>query len=389
MADEHPKCALCSVSLTPENDLYEHLILNALGGRRAVKGFICDPCNNTTGHCWDAVLAKQLNAFSLLFHITRQDGEPPAEVLPTLSGGSIRVTYDGLEMPKPTVKETPNGAGASIQVIARTMIEAQKIVAGLKRKYPSIDIEETLASATSAYSYVDEPVRMDVVMGGPEAGRSIVKSALALAVASGVVASDCDEAQRYLASGEDACFGYINDVDLLEGRPKNTVVHCVAVDTTDDGLLLGYVELFSVFRMVVCLGSNYRGKPVRAAYAIDPVRGTELDVSVRLPFTREDLIDIYEYRRIPHGAMVQALDEIIPDAMRREFEREKQAVIERAVTDVWRKLDLVPGTMLTPEHIARLSNLIVHEMQPFLVRHIRQRRIALRHGKLGAPPQLP
>jgi HNH endonuclease len=142
MADEQPKCALCSVTLTRENDSHEHVILNALGGRQAVNGFICDPCNNTTGHTWDAVLAKQLNALSLFFHITRQDGEPPAQVLPTLSGGVIRVTYDGLELPRPIVTVAPNGAGASIQVVARTMDEARKIVADLKRKYPSIAISK-------------------------------------------------------------------------------------------------------------------------------------------------------------------------------------------------------------------------------------------------------
>jgi hypothetical protein len=374
------------VTLTPENDSNEHLVLNALGGRRAVKGFICDPCNNTSGHTWDAVLAKQLNAFSLFFHITRQDGKPPAQILPTVSGRSIRVTYDGLEIPKPRVKVTPSGAGLSIQVTARTTGEARKIVTDLKRKYPSIDIEKALASATSAHSYLDEPIRMSVAIGGPDAGRSIVKSALGLAVASGVVASDCDDAQRYLATGKDACFGYINEVDLLKGRPKNTVVHCVAVDTMDDGLLLGYVELFSTFRMVVCLASSYRGKPVRAAYAIDPVTGTELDVSVRLPFTREDLTDIYEYRRISDGAVAQALGEIIPDAIRREFEREKKAVIGRAVNDAWRKLDLAPGIMLAAEHTARLTNLIMSEMQPFLLRHIQRDSIALPPVNLGASP---
>ena len=247
------------------------------------------------------------------------------------------------------------------------MAEAREILIGLKGKYPQIDIDATLATGTSTYSYLDNPVMMNLAIGGPDAGRSIVKSAFSLAVANGVAPSECDEAKRYLANGEDACFGYFNEVDLLEGRPKNTLLHCVAVGSTDDGLLLAYVELFSVFRMVVCLAAKYSGKPISAVYAIDPVTGTELDVTVRLRFCREDLADIYAYRRIPDGAMAQALDELIPDAMRRSFEREKAAVIDRALENAWRKLDLVPGTMLTPEHMAKLSALIVEEMQPFLL----------------------
>jgi hypothetical protein len=52
--------------------------------------------------------------------------------------------------------------------------------------------------------------------------------------------------------------------------------------------------------------------------------------------------------------------------MRRSFEREKAAVIERAARIAWRKLELVPGTMLTQEHITKLSALVVEEMMPFL-----------------------
>jgi hypothetical protein len=379
-------CALCDTPLTPENDSREHIILNAIGGRRTVSGFICAPCNNTSGHTWDAALAKQLNAFSLFFHITRQDGEPPAQVFPTVSGGTIRVAYDGLELPKPTIEKTPHGAGAKIQVAARTMAEAREILTGLKRKHPEIDIDATLASATSTYSYMTEPVTMNVVIGGPDAGRSIVKSAFALAVASGVAASDCDEAKRYLVSGEDACFGYFNEVNLMEGRPPSTVVHCVAVNSTDDGLLLGYVELFSAFRMVVCLGSNYRGTPINAIYAIDPVKGLDLDVTVRLNFSREDLVDIFEYRRIPDGSIPQALHEIIPDAIRREFEREKATVINRAFKDAWSKLNLAPDTILTQEHMLKLSGLIVEGMMPFFRHHAQQHRNAPQQG-IPAPPK--
>ena len=57
--------------------------------------------------------------------------------------------------------------------------------------------------------------------------------------------------------------------------------------------------------MVVCLAAKYSGKPISAVYAIDPVTGTELDVTVRFRFCREDLADIYAYRRIPDGAMAR------------------------------------------------------------------------------------
>jgi hypothetical protein len=362
-------CAICGTQITPENDSREHIILNAIGGRRTVSGFICGPCNSTAGHSWDATLAKQLNPFSLFFDISRQDGVPRAQEFPILGGGTIRVTSNGLELPKPTMKETTTETGAAVQIMARTMDEAKKILTGLKEKYPKIDIDATLAAATSKYSYLDHPIEMNLQIGGHDAGRSIVKSAFALAVASGVSTSQCEQANRYFASADDACFGYFYNVDLLEIRPTKTVVHCVAVQSTHDGLLLGYVELFSVFRMIVCLSSNYLGKPISAVYAVDPVTGTELDIEVRLRFSRADLNDIYDYRCIPDGAMAQALAEIIPEAMMRSFERERAAVTHRAIENAWRKLDLPPDTLLTHEHFMKLNALIVEEMQPFLLRY--------------------
>ena len=376
-------CALCGTPLTAENDSREHIILNAIGGRRAVSGFICAPCNNKSGHSWDAALAKQLNPFSLLFHVARQDGEPPAQIFPTRSGKNICVTYEGLELPKPTIKVTHNGGTAEIRVSARNVTEARKILMGLKKKHPEIDVDATLASAISTYSYMTEPVRMNVTVGGPDAGRSVVKSAFALAVASGAAASDCDEAKRYLVSGEGRPFGYFNEVDLVERRPPGSVVHCVAVNSTDDGLLLGYVELFSAFRIVVCLSSNYNGNHISAIYAIDPVEASELDVAVRLNFSRGDLLDIFKGRRILNGSVAQVLNEIIPDAIRREFEREKRKVINCAITDAWEKLNLPPDTILTPEHIGKFSNIFAQGMIPFIRHYVQQRRNILQQGFVG------
>jgi hypothetical protein len=47
-------CALCETAITAENDSDEHLIPNALGGRRKVSGFLYRDCNSRTGEAWDA-----------------------------------------------------------------------------------------------------------------------------------------------------------------------------------------------------------------------------------------------------------------------------------------------------------------------------------------------
>ena len=60
-------CALCDIIITNENDTKEHIVPNAIGGRKKIKGFICRACNSTSGDSWDKELAKQLNPLSLFF----------------------------------------------------------------------------------------------------------------------------------------------------------------------------------------------------------------------------------------------------------------------------------------------------------------------------------
>ena len=67
-------CGICNELLTDENDSKEHVIPNALGGRRVVRGFLCRPCNNRAGSEWDAPLITALQHFSILLGVRRTRG---------------------------------------------------------------------------------------------------------------------------------------------------------------------------------------------------------------------------------------------------------------------------------------------------------------------------
>lgn len=40
-------CALCDTEITIDNDTREHVIPNAIGGRKKISGFICENCKIT------------------------------------------------------------------------------------------------------------------------------------------------------------------------------------------------------------------------------------------------------------------------------------------------------------------------------------------------------
>jgi hypothetical protein len=108
------------------------------------------------------------------------------------------------------------------------MDEARQILMDLKRKYPEIDVDATLAGAQMVETYPRGAVGHDFSIGGELAGRSMVKSSLAWAFTNGVDWAACDKALGYLrANGAPACFGYYHDTDLILGRPAGVPLHCL------------------------------------------------------------------------------------------------------------------------------------------------------------------
>lgn len=122
-----------------------------------------------------------------------------------------------MSIEKPTYSERPMepGAGVQIQIRARSMAEAKQMLQGVKRKYPQVDLKESLNNAKPQHYYCPDMLNFNLSFGGHKAGRSIVKSALALAASSGIPARECTEATNYLRSDEaEACFGYFYEKDL-------------------------------------------------------------------------------------------------------------------------------------------------------------------------------
>ena len=98
-------CALCQTSLTKSNSTKEHVIPNAIGGRKTVRNFICRSCNSETGEKWDSELARQLQPFCTMLDIRRQEGRNQPVEVETVShrkliwnlGGSLTIanpTFD-------------------------------------------------------------------------------------------------------------------------------------------------------------------------------------------------------------------------------------------------------------------------------------------------------
>jgi hypothetical protein len=121
------ECALCERLITSENNSKEHLIPNAIGGRKKVSGFICQKCNSEKGKDWDADLALQLNSLSVFFGISRERGEAPPQTVETTKGEKLQLNVDGsMGLAKPKYEVIPHEGGIDISIKARSIEEAKK-----------------------------------------------------------------------------------------------------------------------------------------------------------------------------------------------------------------------------------------------------------------------
>jgi len=351
-------------------DTVEHLLPESIGGRRGVNGFIHRSCNSKAGATWDAMLATQLQPLCLIFDIARQGGKTaPLRVVTTADehltigpGGSLRWT-------KPIFEKNATSDGrTAYKVSARDMGEARRILLGLQRKHPEIKVDEALAQAERQESYAQGAVHLDLGFGGEVSGRSIIKSCLAMAFASGIDWSLCEQAVRYMrdATGE-VCFGYYQERDLITGRAPGMPLHCLAVRADPaTGLILAYAEYFGIHRIVACLGKSYVGPLIEGCYALDPRDGSTQQVDVALSFNQSDIVDIYAYRRVTPDAMKATVAKIVGPKMRLQHEAEQRRVVSREVDKAFYTCGAQPDERLTQEYLAKISRSVAEGVMPFL-----------------------
>jgi hypothetical protein len=383
-----PNCAICSEPITGESESSEHAIPAAIGGRLKVRGFICRRCNSDSGFTWDAKLASQLHPLSLLFGVERQRGLTPALPIVTTAGEELVINAEGRFTPtRPSFSEETAPEGVKIQIMARSMEEAKRMLAGVKRKYPNVDVARILADAQMSTSYPKGLVHHRLEFGGEVSGRSVVKSVLAMAHHAGVPTSVCRDALDYLRHSSAApCFGYYQATDLVLDRPPEVPLNCVSVEANPDtGLVLGYAEYFGVHRVVVCLGRRYAGGRIQASYAVDPRTGVQLELSITLGFSEAEIEAIYDYKMIPDGAIQEAFAKVMPAAIKKKFEAEKNRVTREATEYAFANCGAKPGEMLTEEHVKNLSRLMAEKLTPFILHNLARPHVTAIPTTAGQP----
>ena len=114
--------------------------------------------------------------------------------------------------------------------------------------------------------------------------------------------------------------------------------------------------------------SASRGAGFKECYAIDPVAGAEMEVSVNLPdFTTQDIQDIYGYRKVDFEVCVRALEPLIESYVEISRQREIWRVVGEAVDYARENCGANPGEPMTEEQRVRFRDLVLERLTPFLL----------------------
>ena len=359
--ENKPRCALCDTPLDDASNSKEHVILNAIGGRKSVHNFICKQCNDKTGAEWDAKLAIQLQPLCTMLDIRRHRGENRPTPVETVRGEKYLLRPDGsLTIPKVVVSKTEIGNMIRVKIQAESKGRLKKELRKLKRKYPRPEIDEKIEQLDSEWpekEYLQVPLRL-LNFEGNLNGQSIIKSCLALAYEAGLHIDDCEHAKNYLLSDGEPCFGYYNETDVVTNRPEKVFFHCIFVsgDPTSRQVL-AYAEYFGCLRIVACLSSNYDGDPFSRCYAIDPVTGQELDIDVHLNFASEDIAAIYAGKKVGGNELTMALSSLMETYMERSIRASITHAAEDTAKFAFAKSGVQPGDVLSEEQIWNIIRL--------------------------------
>lgn len=368
---------LCGIDITSENDTEEHIIPNSIGGRKKVKGFICNECNNRTGETWDTEIAKQLNPLSLYFRISRERGNAPSQIFDTTGDSALTLNHDGsLSLSKPSYSESKIDNGVNISIKDRDIKEAKKMLQGVKRKYPNINLEETLEKAESKRSYSNYMIKFNLNFGGHDSVRSIIKSTLALISYSGNDVICCELAIDYLTNKSDnACFGYFYERDLIKNRPEGVPLYCVAIDANSTtGLIICYVEYYGIYRVIGCLSDNYNGNSYNTVYALNPIDGKELNINIDLKISLDEIHAAYRYEKAPNDKRQEAISAIISSQQKEHFDHEQSKLINQGIIKACETLGLKDGDEILPEHSKVIAEEVTKQLQDFIISQFNWKR---------------
>ena len=305
--------------------------------------------------------------------IKRQKGANRSFDVRGIDGTKLKYHTDGsISLADPTCQIKETNGGVEVNITARDFKELKRMIPGIVRKNPKLSQDKLLQMATRS----KEPSpwfwgKLD--FGGVEAGKSVIKTCLAMLYRCGLSIDQCEHARSHLFQDGEPCFGYFNKRDLVgRNRPSQTFPHCVWIH--GDSLqkqTVAYVEYFGVQRIVACLSSKYAGKDFSRGYAIDPVTGKELDLKVDVDIATDEIRRIYDYEMVDPEITQRAVEALFDSWVTIDRQRSIDKAIDEAINHALSECGITSTDMLTSENFHKFGFIIAESLTEWALLRMR------------------
>ncbi len=338
-------CIFCPNLLTPDTKP-EHIILNALGGRKTTARVICSACNERFGGTIDKAAAEQAAVLRNMLVLESGSGKPPPTLRRIQAGSDVITLNDGsLEaVHRPfTVTERPDGT-FNLQITASSVEGIAKHIPDIARRLRRTEEEVVALLANAQGTFITRrpgAVHFPLGFGGNGATQSLVKSCLVLwATIAGngeVQSSAFDPARAFvLRGGKEFAFANVNldarsmphedDIKRRFGEFFNLIY----LRTNDTGRLVGHFTIYNIFGWQVVLAERGATPNRRLGLVndpLDPVRWSdriaeEIDV-------RFDWLNVSDFTDGPQQTQ-RRLAAAVKCAQKAAQSREFETIIRRS-----------------------------------------------------------
>ena len=350
------------VMLVPSD---EHIVLNALGGRRK-HSLIDKTTNDILGSTIDAALATTLHVIRVLLDATSGDGEspPPIRRAPSPTGD----TYDLLPGGKPEIShprlsfEDSGDGRVQLTGRARSMSELRRH-AKRKLEQHGVSLDALEAGSTTVESKAPR-LHVDCSFT-PDSWRAVAKMAcnlLAIERRNMFLEPAFDAVREFVLRGGDAWnFIAINTTPIVFGEPPASMgaLDHVLVVCGDHatGQVRALVVLFGHVQLVVRLGTASLNESFVVAHRVDQVgrrerHNDDADTSLSVP-------EFVSLSHVDQTAWFDALE----GAMNRIFHVAMAAVDRRTVSELVAKsmsetLGKADGRSITKVDVGAFANAV-------------------------------
>lgn len=351
----------------------EHVLNDALGGRKTTRKAICSRCNNTFGGGIDKALTGQFEIIRNLFQMKSGSGRT-APMLRKLKAGSKTINAHGdgnLELVTKPFEITKHADGRfDLRIMARSLEEIDRLVPHIAAALtlPADNVRQQLANG-QAMMVEQRPgvVPFNMTFGGSDALRSAAKSCLvlwALKVGNDEVrGAPYASVRNFILNGDDGFLRMRTQLDTRALSAADSIketygplFNLVYVRSDHAGRVIGHFTIYNMIAVQIMLAER-EGAPGQ----VTALLSNPLDPGVWSDRVAT-LFDVpFKWLEHPRHDSQEARARFSA-AIETYYNLFRPKEIERLSSKVFEKHGLGPNDNIPPELLEETTNELMHRV---------------------------